>query len=122
MAIQPLNQSVNPAHVHSVKKDFWAKVKETASKVPFIPDAIAMYFCAIDPATPLHAKGIAFGALAYFILPLDVIPDMLAVAGYTDDAAILAAAARALAKHVTEGHRQKAADWLASRPVQIGVN
>lgn len=60
-----------------VKKSFWSKTRKAAGKIPFTREAIAMYYCAMDAKTPLWAKGIAFGALAYFISPIDAIPDAL---------------------------------------------
>jgi uncharacterized membrane protein YkvA (DUF1232 family) len=53
------------------------------------------------------------GALAYFVLPADVIPDILPVVGYTDDAAVLAAAIKLVASHVTPAHREAARRALA---------
>ncbi|MHA6529969.1 YkvA family protein [Paenibacillus sp. BAC0078] len=90
-----------------VKKSFWSKTKKFAGKIPFTKDAVAMYYCAVDAKTPLWAKGIAFGALAYFISPIDAIPDALIGLGFTDDAAIIAAGVRAIAGQVTDEHRQK---------------
>lgn len=90
-----------------VKKSFWSKTKKFAGKIPFTKDAVAMYYCAIDAKTPLWAKGIAFGALAYFISPIDTIPDALIGLGLTDDAAIIAAGVRAIAGQVTDEHRNK---------------
>ncbi|WP_074103670.1 YkvA family protein [Paenibacillus sp. P3E] len=90
-----------------VKKGFWSKTRKFAGKIPFTKDAVAMYYCAIDAKTPLWAKGIAFGALAYFISPIDAIPDALIGLGFTDDAAIIAAGVRAIAGQVTDEHRQK---------------
>lgn len=90
-----------------VKKSFWSKTRKFAGKIPFTKDAIAMYYCAIDAKTPLWAKGIAFGALAYFISPIDAIPDALLGLGLTDDAAIIAAGIRAIAGQVTDEHRDK---------------
>ena len=52
------------------------------------------------------------GALAYFILPIDAVPDILLVLGYTDDAAIIVAAFAAARMHITEAHRAKAREWL----------
>jgi uncharacterized membrane protein YkvA (DUF1232 family) len=52
------------------------------------------------------------GALAYFILPFDFIPDMLPVLGFTDDAAVLAAAIRTVASHITPAHRDAAREML----------
>lgn len=90
-----------------VKKSFWSKTKKFAGKIPFTKDAVAMYYCAIDAKTPMWAKGIAFGALAYFISPIDAIPDALIGLGLTDDAAIIAAGVRAIAGQVNDEHRQK---------------
>jgi len=39
--------------------------------------------------TPRHVQATLLGAIAYFILPFDFIPDMLPVLGFTDDAAVL---------------------------------
>lgn len=91
-----------------VTKNFWTKTKKIAGKIPFTKDAIAMYYCAVDAKTPLWAKGIAFGALAYFISPIDAIPDALIGLGYTDDAAIIAAGIRAISGQVTDEHKKKA--------------
>jgi uncharacterized membrane protein YkvA (DUF1232 family) len=48
------------------------------------------------------------GALAYFVLPADLIPDFIAGLGFTDDAAVVAAAIRSVAPAITERHRDKA--------------
>ncbi len=100
------------ANEQLVKKNFWRKTKKFAGKIPFTKDAVAMYYCALDAKTPLWAKGIAFGALAYFISPLDTIPDALLRLGLTDDAAIIAAAVRAIAGQVTDEHRQKSEEFF----------
>lgn len=96
-----------------VEKGIWAKVKRTVGKVPFIIDAISLYYCAMDNKTPLKARAVAFSSLAYFILPLDIIPDAIIAAGYSDDAGAIAAAILALAPYITEEHRIKARDFLA---------
>ena len=98
-----------------VEKGIWGKIKETIGKVPFVPDAIAMYYCALDSKTPIPARAIAFSALAYFILPIDAIPDIIAIAGYTDDAGAIAAALMVLTPYITDEHRRKAEDFLVDR-------
>lgn len=95
-----------------VTQKFWTKVKKFAGKIPFTKDAVAMYYCAVDAKTPLWAKGIAFGALAYFISPIDAIPDALLGLGFTDDAAIIAAGIKAIAGQVTDEHKEKAEAFL----------
>jgi uncharacterized membrane protein YkvA (DUF1232 family) len=51
---------------------------------------------------------VLFGALAYFIMPIDLIPDVIAWVGFTDDAAVLYAALRTIAPHIKDSHRQQA--------------
>jgi uncharacterized membrane protein YkvA (DUF1232 family) len=92
----------------SVRKRFWAKFKRVAAGLPFAEDLLSAYYCAFDRQTPRHVQAALLGALAYFILPFDFIPDMLPVLGYTDDAAVLATAIRLVAAHITPEHREAA--------------
>jgi len=109
----------NKENEELVTKNFWAKTKKFAGKIPFTKDAIAMYYCAVDAKTPLWAKGIAFGALAYFISPLDAIPDALIGLGLTDDAAVIAAGFKAIADQVTNEHRDKAKNFFDGDDVKV---
>lgn len=95
-----------------VRQGFWEKARRTLGKVPFTEDAVAAFYCATDSATPLTIRATLFGALAYFVMPFDVIPDFIVGLGYTDDAAILIAAFTAAKVHITEAHRARARDWL----------
>ena len=92
----------------SVRKRFWIKLKNVAARLPFTEDLLAAYYCAFDKQTPRHVQAALLGAIAYFILPFDFIPDMLPVLGYTDDAAVLATAIRLVASHITDDHRRAA--------------
>ena len=92
----------------SVRKRFWIKLKKVAAKLPFLEDLLAAYYCAFDKETPRHVQAALLGAIAYFILPFDFIPDMLPVLGYTDDAAVLATAIRLVALHISDDHRAAA--------------
>ncbi len=91
-----------------VRKSFWLKLKRVVSKLPFAEDLLAAYYCAFDRETPRHVQITLIGALAYFVLPFDFIPDMLPVLGFTDDAAVLAAAIRSVASHIRPDHREAA--------------
>jgi uncharacterized membrane protein YkvA (DUF1232 family) len=95
-----------------VRDGFWRKTRQTLGKVPFTEDAVAAFYCATDSATPLPIRATLFGALAYFVLPFDAIPDLFLGLGFTDDAAILVAAFTAARMHITETHRDKARAWL----------
>ena len=92
----------------SVRKRFWGKFKRVAARLPFAEDLLSAYYCAFDRQTPRHVQAALLGAIAYFILPFDFIPDMLPVLGFTDDAAVLATAIRLVAAHITPDHREAA--------------
>lgn len=95
-----------------VRRDFWAKLKSLGRNLPFVEDLLAAYYCALDPATPTRVRAMLLGALAYFILPFDFIPDMLPVIGFADDAALLAATIPLVSSHITPVHRAAAARAL----------
>jgi uncharacterized membrane protein YkvA (DUF1232 family) len=92
----------------SVRRRFWIKFKQVVAKLPFAEDLLAAYYCAFDRETPRHVQVALLGALAYFILPFDFMPDMLPILGFTDDAAVLAAAIRIVSSHITTDHRDAA--------------
>jgi uncharacterized membrane protein YkvA (DUF1232 family) len=92
----------------SVRKRFRAKFRRVAARLPFAEDLLSAYYCAFDVRTPRHVQAALLGAIAYFILPFDFIPDMLPVLGFTDDAAVLATAIRLVAAHITPEHREAA--------------
>jgi uncharacterized membrane protein YkvA (DUF1232 family) len=84
-----------------------------AARLPFAEDLLAAYYCAFDYATPVQVKATLVGALAYFVLPFDAVPDMLPLVGFTDDAAVLLAALRVVAGHMRAEHRDAARAALA---------
>jgi uncharacterized membrane protein YkvA (DUF1232 family) len=95
-----------------VARGFWPKVRKVATKVPFLRDVIAVWYCARDPETPTAAKGMMIAALAYFVLPTDAIPDFLGVIGFTDDAAVFAALLALVGQNVKDRHRAAATEFL----------
>jgi len=96
-----------------VRRGFWAKARRVASALPFAEDLLAAYYCAFDRDTPRHVQAALIGALAYFVLPFDIIPDIMPVLGYTDDAAVLATAIKLVAGHIRPEHRAAAKAALA---------
>ena len=91
-----------------VEQSFWTKLLRVAGRVPFAEELAAAYFCAVDPATPARVKGVLIAALAYFVMPVDLIPDFIAGFGFTDDAAVLATAIGLVGSHVKPRHQQQA--------------
>ncbi len=59
------------------RRDFWRKAARVAARLPLAEDLLAAYCCAFDHATPVKVKATLVGALAYFVLPFDAVPDML---------------------------------------------
>jgi uncharacterized membrane protein YkvA (DUF1232 family) len=92
----------------SVRRRFWNKFKKVMVRLPFAEELLAAYYCAFDRETPRHVQIALMGAIAYFILPFDFVPDMMPVLGFTDDAAVLATALRMVATHITPDHRAAA--------------
>ena len=96
-----------------VKSRFWSTFRKAARQIPFAEDLVAAYYCAIDPATPGSVRATLLGALAYFILPFDIIPDFIAGLGFTDDATVLLAAIGMVRAHIAPVHREAARRVLA---------
>ena len=111
------NLPIDPRRYESdkarVEEGFWAKVRRTLGHVPFLEEAVAAYYCAIDRETPVQVKAILMGALAYFVLPIDMVPDFIAWLGFVDDAAVLAIAIRSVEPHIKERHRHRARSTIA---------
>jgi uncharacterized membrane protein YkvA (DUF1232 family) len=95
-----------------VRRDFWAKLRRVAGQVPFVEDIVAGYYCALDPATPMRVRGMLLAAIAYFIIPLDFIPDIIVGLGFADDAALVTAVLALVSAHITPTHRAAAARAL----------
>jgi uncharacterized membrane protein YkvA (DUF1232 family) len=91
-----------------VRNDFWSKLKRVGRQLPFAEDLVAAYFCTLDPATPSRVKFVLLGAIAYFVMPIDAVTDLLPLIGFADDAAVLAAAISQVAGAINESHREKA--------------
>jgi uncharacterized membrane protein YkvA (DUF1232 family) len=83
-------------------------LRRLAVNLPFAGDLLAAFHCATDPRTPARVKLVLFGAIAYFVTPLDGVADVLPIVGFTDDAAVIAAAVAAVAGSITPEHRAKA--------------
>lgn len=94
---------------------FWGKVKTYAKKAgeSVLEPALKMYYAASDVDTPAWAKATIFASLGYFISPVDAVPDIMPVVGYSDDLAVLGAALAATAAHIKDVHVTKAKETLA---------
>ena len=95
-----------------VRRRFWKTFRKAFRVIPFADEVVAAYYCAFDPATPRHVRAVLLGALAYFVLPFDAIPDFAAGIGFTDDAAVLLTAIGMVRAHISPVHREAARQAL----------
>jgi uncharacterized membrane protein YkvA (DUF1232 family) len=98
----------------ALRRSFWRKLAAVGARLPFAADLLAAYYCAFDRDTPLQVKATLAGAIAYFVLPLDAVPDFLPVLGFTDDAAVLATAIKLVTSHIRPVHHEAAKTKLDS--------
>jgi uncharacterized membrane protein YkvA (DUF1232 family) len=99
----------NPSS-HFSDSRFWDTVRRIAKRAgsEVIEEAITLYHCLRDPDTPAWARATIAGALGYFILPTDLIPDFIPVVGFTDDLGVFVAASACVAIHIKPEHRERA--------------
>src|SRR6516225_1819830 len=97
----------------ALRRQFWRKIKREVASVPFLEDVLTAHYCAFDRNTPMHVKAVLVGAIVYFVMPDDLIPDFLPIIGYADDAAVLGAAVKLMSSHIKPEHREAARRTLA---------
>jgi uncharacterized membrane protein YkvA (DUF1232 family) len=89
---------------------FWRKMARFARQAGegVIAKALVLYYCLKDPDTPAWARRIIMGALAYFVFPVDAIPDIVPFAGFGDDLGVLIGALAMVLTHIKPEHRLQA--------------
>ena len=95
---------------------FWEKLKTYAKTLgkETVYYILLLYYVMIDKNTPLKYKAIITGALGYLILPLDAIPDAIPIVGFSDDAAAVMAAYKAVKDSITPEIDQRAKNKLST--------
>lgn len=115
---RPLNKAEMEAMRRAAKdekgvfSDAWRLLKRVGKNIPFAEDVLAAYYCATDPTTERRVKLILAGALAYFVMPFDVLPDFMPLIGFTDDAAVIATAIATVSRAIKPEHRDRAKEAL----------
>ncbi len=101
--------------------NFWKKLRDCALSAgrELVGKVLLLYYAGTDSATPMKARAIAWSALGYFILPLDMIPDITPGVGYSDDFGAVVLALGIIAAHIKPRHKEtaeaKLADWFGPR-------
>ena len=116
-ALAPYRAENRDRQEERVKRDFWTVLRRAGRAIPFGEDVVAAFYCATDTRTPVAARATLLAALAYFIAPIDLIPDFLALVGFSDDAAVLMSVIAILRGHLTDEHYRKARAALEEPPV-----
>ncbi|EPO0025683.1 YkvA family protein [Vibrio alginolyticus] len=98
------------------EKTFWRKMKGSVKKAgeEIAVMGIKSWLAMADSNTSARHKAILGGALAYFVLPTDMVPDVLAGVGFTDDMAALTLAANSVGNAITDEHEEQAREKLNS--------
>lgn len=85
-----------------IEENFWEKVERVGKKLSFTNDIKALYNYFIDPSISWYRKSIVVGALIYFIMPIDSIPDLAPLIGYLDDLGVVTATIKFLGSELTQ--------------------
>lgn len=98
------------------EQSFFEKIYKFAFRAgrEVIEIALTLYYCFVDPTTPIRIKLLIVPAVVYFISPLDVVSDLIPVAGYSDDLVVLYSAWQAVENNIRQEHRDSAIKLLDS--------
>lgn len=89
---------------HYSDRRLWEKLFRVAKKAgaTVVRPVLELYYLLQSKQVPLQHKAYIIGALGYFILPLDLIPDyMLAVLGFADDIAVMTFVLKTVKENIT---------------------
>ena len=100
------------------EEKYWTKLTNFAKKAGsgVVEKSLWLYFAAQEEKTPLWAKTTIYGSLGYFISPIDAIPDITPIAGYSDDLGVLVLALSTVATYINDDVKNAASkkmiDWF----------
>lgn len=120
-ALVPYDRDRHQRDETTVNRGFWTKTRRVLGHVPFVEEAASAYFCATDAATPTSVKAMLMAALAYFVVPGDMIPDFIVGLGFSDDATVLLATISLVSSHMKARHRHRARRALQRLGLKPGV-
>jgi len=103
-------QDIEQYQEHYSESGLFAKIGKVCKKagIKAIYYVLLLYYVLIDENTSLKDKAVIIGALGYFILPLDLVPDFIPVAGFADDIAALTACLHTVKANITPEIKKKA--------------
>ncbi|WP_081657937.1 YkvA family protein [Sporosarcina ureae] len=109
---------------HFSEEKFWDKIlkfgKQAGVKLTY--GALLLFYTFKKPTVPKKVKSTILGALGYFILPVDLIPDFTPIVGYSDDLAIVVGALLVVATYIDAETKQlaknKVTDWFGENAIK----
>lgn len=114
-------QNIEKYNSHYSESGLWSKIKSVAKKVgsKTIYMVLLLHYVLKSPDVSIKEKAKIYGALGYFILPIDLIPDAIPFVGYSDDITALASILHSVWKNVTpeikQQAQQKLKDWFDNK-------
>ena len=108
------NENMDEYAKNYSENGLWDKVRDNVSSigVTVIYKAFQLYYVAQSDTCPMKIKAGIIGALGYLISPIDLVPDLIPVVGYTDDAAAIAFAITAAQMYNTDEIKEKAKERM----------
>lgn len=105
-----LPQNIEQYSRHYDDHSLWNKIKSAALKAgrKVIYNVLLLYYVLTDATIPLKHKRLIIGVLGYFILPIDIIPDILPGTGFADDLLALLYVVKVLHDSITPAIKAKA--------------
>lgn len=93
---------------------FWNTLRTRARKlgVSVVYAALLLYYAYRRKETPPWAKRIVLGVLGYLLMPLDMLPDLTPIIGYTDDVGMLSFGIVTIAAYINADIKAQAREQL----------
>ena len=109
-----MNEDLEKYSSHYDENELWEKLRKFGRKagIKVTYAALLLYYVLKNPTTSGKDRAKIIGALGYFILPIDLIPDFIPIAGYTDDLAALTWGIYCVIKSITPEVKANAAAKL----------
>ena len=104
-------ENVEHYESHYSEAKFGAKLPRVARKAgsKLVYCLLLLYYVLKSPTVSRGDKSKIYGALGYFILPLDLLPDFIPMAGYADDLSAVLWALHTVWKNITPEIKAQAA-------------
>ena len=112
---EKLEKELEKAAENYSEEKFWGKLKKYGKKAgsSVVYAVLLLYYTLQKPQIPKKVKFVIIGALGYFILPIDAIPDFAVGLGYTDDLGAIVFALIQVAMYIDQDVKKKAKEKLA---------